>query len=169
MTKGQLVNWTNNRAFNKSMSTRTEYLLRISGSLCVIGITVLACVTLLKAKKRAESTACLNNLRQIGLAARLHANVNSDLFPTNFTSLRPWLPSPRHLFCPSSRAPVVDYWISLEATNATYPIVGPGLNIISNYDEVFVWCPIHGHLGLGDSSAQSPACYYKRSRKPTAE
>ena len=147
------------------MNSRSKRFLTAAVGICIAVILTLAYPAVRSSYHRAQSNACLNNLRQIGLAARLHASVNSDRFPTNFPSLRSWLSSPQYLVCPSSSAPRTEYWDTFNFSNTTYVMFGPGLDINTNYADVFVQCPFHGHLGLGDSSAQLPYCFYKPSRQ----
>ena len=44
--------------------------------------------TLQQAKKRAQAVMCLNNLRQIGVAANLYAEANDDFIPRGTGSNR---------------------------------------------------------------------------------
>ena len=48
---------------------------------------------LAKAKARAKSTQCLNNLRQIGLASALYADENNDALPRTDTPSNPGWPA----------------------------------------------------------------------------
>ena len=59
-----------------------------------------------KARAKAESVACINNLKQIGLAARIWANDNSDnsdVFPSNWLMMTNELATPKILICPSDK------------------------------------------------------------------
>ena len=57
-------------------------------------ITILASLllpALSKAKQRAVATRCLNNLKQIGLAAIMHVNDNEDALPLSSHQGASWI------------------------------------------------------------------------------
>jgi prepilin-type N-terminal cleavage/methylation domain-containing protein/prepilin-type processing-associated H-X9-DG protein len=62
--------------------------------LVVIGIIAVLVSMLLpalnKARKSAETGACLSNLRQIGLATRMYANANQGYLPVNLNANQTW-------------------------------------------------------------------------------
>ena len=43
---------------------------------------------LAKAKDKAQRINCVNNLRQIGLAARMYANDHEEVFPKDFLAMQ---------------------------------------------------------------------------------
>ena len=55
-----------------------------------------------QAKQRAQSIACINNMKQIGLAARLWANDHNNVFPPDFVTMKNELNTPKILFCPAA-------------------------------------------------------------------
>jgi hypothetical protein len=90
---------------------------------------------------KAQRIKCVNNLKQVALAARIWANKHNDTLPPDLDGVREGLPSPEMLFCPDSDGAV------------QYEIVSPG---ISEEDPsiVFARCPIHFHVALVDGSVQ---------------
>lgn len=127
------------------------------------------------------SAECVNQLKQIGLAFRMWALDHDDKFPFNaglqaggtmelcargndgfdtnapvhFQVLSNELNTPNLLVCPkdSSRQPARDFGM-LQAVNVTYLIrSGTSIND-TNFEEVLVRCPIHGHVCLCDGSVR---------------
>ncbi|MGO8678733.1 MAG: hypothetical protein ACLQVX_23050 [Limisphaerales bacterium] len=137
---------------------------------------------LARAKTRAQSIACVNNLKQIGLACRMWAADNGDQFPFNVSTnkggtlefsargdggfdrnafrhlrvLSSYLASnPKLLVCPgdTTHQPAADF-LSLQAANVTYE-VRSGTNVNETQpQEVLARCPIHGHELLCDGSVK---------------
>jgi len=106
------------------------------------------------AKQEAQSIACVNNLKQIGLAARLWANDHNDVFPPDFISMRDELNTPKILFCPGDPAAIrVADWSQLNPSSISYRFLNPNGNEIDP-TKLLTTCPIHGHIGLSDGSVQ---------------
>jgi hypothetical protein len=153
----------------------------VMGYASVITTLVLAGLflpALAKAKSRAQSIACVNNLKQIGLGFRIFATDHEGRFPfhssTNateaaaeaavrdefaapesvvFQRLARELNNPKILVCPadSSKRPAASME-TLGPENISYEIeTGPEVNE-SNPQEVLARCPIHGHELLCDGS-----------------
>jgi TolA-binding protein len=90
-------------------------------------------------KAAAENAMCINNLKQVGLAAHIWADdQKKEVLPSDMISLRPYLPSTKLLACP------VD--------GAAYQIVSPGASQNDGH-VVYAQCPTHGHVVLVDGSA----------------
>jgi hypothetical protein len=111
-----------------------------------------------KAKERAQSIQCVSDLKQIGVAARLWSLDHNDTFPPDFLSMTNELGSPRILICPAAKnatqAQTVT-WQTLKLSDISYELVGPGgKDDPKTAGEVFVRCPIHGHVCLRDGSVQ---------------
>lgn len=107
----------------------------------------------MKANKEAKSTTCVNNLKQIGLGARMWANDHKDVLPPDFLTMRNELNTPNILVCPSDNSKVrVADWAQLGPANLSYEFLSPGISETENPGIVITRCPIHGHVGLLDGS-----------------
>jgi hypothetical protein len=131
---------------------------------------------LAKAKAKAQSIACMNNMKQIGLAFRIWANDHQDRFPFNvstndnvavklgdtvedpvkiFQMLSNELATPKILVCPadSAKHPAMGFG-NLRASNFSYELeIGSEVKT-TNPEEVLARCPIHGHELHCDGSVQ---------------
>ena len=134
------------------------------------------------AKERAQSISCMNNMKQIGLAARTWAIDNDDNFPFNvstskggtrelcqrgsdgfdrnavfhFQVMSNELSTPRILVCPADtkRHPALNF-LSLRPENVSYQMRS-GTNLSdANPQEVLAVCPIHNHVLFCDGSVQT--------------
>lgn len=107
---------------------------------------------LARAKEKAESIRCVNNLKSVGIAARLWADNHDGRFPSTFVEFQGELGSPRLLWCLRDKAhkPASD-WSDFTAADVSYVIVSPGANN-QNPATVFARCPIHGHEVMVDGS-----------------
>lgn len=134
-----------------------------------------------EATTKADEIACVNNLKQIGLAFALWAVDHDDKFPFNvktnaggtlelcardergfeenaaphFLVMTNELFSPKILVCPAdpARQPATN-WASLTASNVTYR-VRTGLSVTrSRPGEVLTICPIHQSVGKSDGSVE---------------
>jgi hypothetical protein len=141
-----------------------------------------------KAKGRAESIACFNNMKQIGLAFKIWAVDHDDQFPFNvstnkggslefsargadgfdqhayrhFQIISKELYAVRVLTCPadSSKRPASD-WANLKAGNVSYQLrTGPDVDE-KNPRAILSICPIHGHKLHVDGSVED-----KRTGRP---
>ena len=105
-----------------------------------------------QAKNEAQSIACISNLKQIGLAARIYANDHNGVFPPDFVSMKNELNTPKILFCPGDPAAVrVSDWSQLDPALTSYRFLNPGGNE-SDPTKQLTTCPVHGHVGLSDGS-----------------
>jgi type II secretory pathway pseudopilin PulG len=110
-----------------------------------------------KAKSKAQEIKCVNNLKQIGLAARMYSNDHADTFPTNFAALESYLGDASILICPadSQHVPLaVRDFNQLGPSNISYQFLLPGAKESDVNDQVVFLCPIHGNSGMGDGSVQ---------------
>jgi|SRR5881394_885400 len=107
------------------------------------------------ARARAESMACINNLKQIGLAARIWATDNNDIFPAGWLVMTNELSTPKILICPSDKGrTAAQNWASLSAANLSYEYLNPNGSETNPY-VILARCTVHGHVGLSDGSVQN--------------
>jgi hypothetical protein len=110
------------------------------------------------AKSKAQSINCINNLKQIGLAARIYAIDHDDTLPPNFFAMKNELSTPKILICPSdnSRAKPQDFnWSEFTTEMISYEYLAPGIKDSADPQKVIFRCPIHGHVGLLDGSVRA--------------
>ena len=103
-------------------------------------------------KEEAQSVACGNNLKQIGLAARKWANDHQYVFPPDFISMKDELATPKILFCPADAAAIrVTEWSQLNPSSISYRFLNANGNE-NDPTKLLAECPIHGHVVLSDDS-----------------
>ncbi len=107
-----------------------------------------------EARERSHSIVCVNNLKQLGLAARIWATDNGDVAPANWLQMQNEMGTPRILVCPSdtTRTAAAD-WGAFGPASVSYEFVSPGAPHTDPQVVVFR-CPIHGHVCLADGSVQ---------------
>jgi len=105
-------------------------------------------------KAKAERVACMNNIKQIGLAARMWSNDHGEVFPMDFLAMQKELNTPKILTCPSETAnlPRQISWDNFDPRNVSYEWLAAG-HKEGNPEEVIARCRIHFNVGLADGSA----------------
>jgi hypothetical protein len=107
------------------------------------------------AKARAELIRCINNLKQLGLAARIWASDHNKLTPPAVTDMAQEMSTPLVLHCPADTThPEAKTWDSFTADNCSYEYLAPGAGF-NEPDRIEFRCPIHGSMTLCDGSVQS--------------
>jgi hypothetical protein len=102
----------------------------------------------------AQATACVSNMKQIGLSLRMWANDHQDTFPPQLLAATNELNSPRVLVCPAATgASQVRDWAQLSPGAISYQYLNPGGNE-SDPQKPLLTCPIHGHMGYSDGSVR---------------
>ncbi|MEP6662101.1 MAG: hypothetical protein ABJC04_00430 [Verrucomicrobiota bacterium] len=105
-----------------------------------------------EARARAERIQCVNNMKQIGLAARIWAGDNNDVYPVNFISMTNELGTAKILQCPSDKSREGITWVDVRAGNVSYKFyVGVSE---TEPNAVLAECPIHHNFCLADGSVQ---------------
>jgi hypothetical protein len=120
----------------------------------IAGITLPA---LAKAKDKAQSIKCVNNLKQIGLAARIYAVDHDDKFPPDLASMKNELTTPTILICSRDPAPpelTGLTWESFDPDRSSYEYFGAGMSDGDDPGTVLVRCRFHNHVCLLDGSVQ---------------
>jgi hypothetical protein len=119
-------------------------------------------------EEKSQSIACINNLKQIGLAARIWANDYNGVFPPGFLAMTPELTTPSVLHCPADHGrPKVSDWDQFHPSQSSYEYLNPG------GDEtwpmmVLARCRIHGHLVLSDGSVLDGQVVFSGERRLTS-
>ncbi len=118
----------------------------------VAGLTLPA---LAKAKGKAQRISCVNNLKQVALAARIYSNDHQETFPPSFVAMSNELVTPKILICPGdpSHQPAFDWSNFSETENVSYEYLSPGAKEGAGLAHQTVFrCPIHNNVALGDGS-----------------
>ena len=109
---------------------------------------------LAKAKEKAESIACINNLKQLGLSVRVWALDNKDISPPNVLDMTNEMSTPKILRCPADHArEAATSFASYTPANCSYEYLAPSAPE-TEPTRVLFRCPIHGHVCLCDGSVQ---------------
>jgi hypothetical protein len=111
-----------------------------------------------QARDKARSIQCINNMKQLGLAARIWANDHDDVLPPSVLAMTQggyMGNSPKILVCPADtgRQPAADP-ASINAAQVSYEYLAASASD-SEVQRVMFRCPWHGHVTLCDGSVQA--------------
>jgi regulator of replication initiation timing len=110
---------------------------------------------LAKAKEKAESINCINNLKQMGLSVRTWAIDNADVSPPDMLSMSNELSTPKILVCPADHGRQrADSFAAYTSANCSYEYLAPSAPE-TEPSRVLFRCPFHGHVCLSDGSVQA--------------
>ena len=111
---------------------------------------------LAKAKERAESIVCINNLKQLGLSVRVWAVDNAELSPPSILDMTNEISTPKILHCPGDKTrETASGWAAYTSANCSYDYLAPSVPEVGTEPmRVAFRCPIHGHVCLCDGSVQ---------------
>jgi prepilin-type processing-associated H-X9-DG protein len=133
---GKLMKMERNKAGSRALSLNEVLIV-----LTLIGVVGLVILPMLAKTKSTPSTvSCRNNLQQIGLAFRIWANDNNDLYPMQvaeaeggtkeavergelfrvFLVMSNELSVPRTVICPADQRSAATNWAALANTNISY-------------------------------------------------
>jgi hypothetical protein len=134
----------------------------ITGYIGIALVPVLAIVfagmtlpALAKAKSRAQTINCVNNLKQVGVSARLYAMDHKEKYPESFMDMTNELGSPKILICPSDPKRGSLHPTTFDPNDVSYELVAPGADgDKADPNAVFARCPFHGNVCLMDGSVQ---------------
>lgn len=120
-----------------------------------VGLSAEEAEELAKGKEKAQSIACVNNLKQFGLAVRIWALDNNDSNPPNVLCMSNELSTPKILVCPADTGhAVASDFFSFTVANCSYEFLAPSEVTDKEPQRVLSRCPIHGNIGLCDGSVQ---------------
>jgi len=106
-------------------------------------------------QEKAQSIACINNMKQLGLAGRIWSTDNGDVLPPDILSMSNELATTKILICPADVGrTAAPNWQNFTAANSSYQFVAPSGSEIEPQRVMFI-CPVHGHITLCDGSVQS--------------
>jgi hypothetical protein len=106
-----------------------------------------------QARQRAERIKCVNNLKNVGLAARIWAHNADKNYPKDFLTMTNELSTPKILLCPSdpARTQGIDTWEKFSASGGSYEMLAPGISETFP-GAIYVRCPFHNNVCRVDGS-----------------
>jgi hypothetical protein len=106
------------------------------------------------AKERAQAIVCVNNLKQLGLAAKVWALDNQNIYPQHVLQMTNEMSTPKILVCPADTAhPAATDWSNWTTANMSYEFLAAS-GSDTEPQRVMFRCPIHGSVTLCDGSVQ---------------
>jgi hypothetical protein len=132
------------------------------GMTLALGIVVFVTRTarnMFRMQQNFASERCLNNLKQIGLAARVFSEANKYRFPDTFLQMSNELANPHLLRCPADTNHVASAGGGRWNEDAvSYEFVQPGIQEApDSMDTVVFRCRIHGYVVTVDGTVRTAA------------
>ena len=126
----------------------------VMGYLSLVVLLVLPAMllpALSQAKAKAQTVMCINNLKQVGLAARMYSADHDKKFPSNFEQMASLRGATRVLICPADKK-----GLSSDATAgySSYEWLGAGMTEDVDPQQVIARCPFHGSVAHADGSVE---------------
>lgn len=171
--------WQSVSAGNQNSANTLVAAPLVGGSAVMAGMLLPA---LARAKERAQTIACVNNLKQVGIGFRLWATDHDGKYPfqvstnqggsmelcqrnaydgydentaAHFQALLEEIGSPKVLVCPAdSKHKIAAQGAELRAENVSYEIRTAPEVSEENPGEILLYCPIHRNAAFADGSVQ---------------
>jgi hypothetical protein len=110
-----------------------------------------------RAREKAMSIQCVNNLKQLGLAVKVWSLDSGNLTPPNVLSMSNEMGSFKILICPADTSrQAAKNPASFTAANSSYEYLAPSAPD-TEPNRILFRCPIHGSICLMDGSVQMEA------------
>lgn len=104
------------------------------------------------AEEEAVRAGCINNLKQLGLAARIYATDHADVLPPDIQAMTKAIGSPERLVCPADTSrQAAASWEEFTPANSSYEYLAAN-GSETEPQRVMFRCRIHGFVTLGDGS-----------------
>jgi hypothetical protein len=107
--------------------------------------------TFIRTQEKTDSVACVNNLKQVNLGARLYSKYNGRVLPPDYLTMSNELGSPMILHCPrDADRPQANTWEQYTPASVSYEYLKPGAKEFEVLNQIVFRCPVHGHVCFGD-------------------
>jgi hypothetical protein len=143
--KVEIANLQNLRAENQKLRAQLS---------AIPGLTEEENKALQQAQERAQRIKCVNNLKNLGLAVRVYATDNGDVFPPDVLSMTNEMGSPKILWCPADTQRVAAAsFQEFSPANMSYEYLAPS-GSSEEPNRVMFRCSFHTNICLADGSVQ---------------